>query len=167
MLQVRALEGEVKAGKSARAALEGQLEEAQGAIRVRAWLPLAGITSDCSSCDLRCFKVWQLEGALGCTVFYWSGFFCWIAYARAAGVHHTKLCSSILLESLESDAPCPQAREEQAKKYRQWLGALLECTTKLAAGRAALTAAEVEVKAREGDLALLNEEVAAFMSKAR
>ena len=61
----------------------------------------------------------------------------------------------------------PQTKEETIRKYRQWLGALLECTTKLSAGRAAAAAAEAEVKQREGDLALLNEEVASFMSKAR
>jgi hypothetical protein len=60
-----------------------------------------------------------------------------------------------------------QAKEETVKKYRQWLGALLECTTKLSAGRAAAAAADAEVKQREADLSLLNEEVAAFMSKAR
>jgi hypothetical protein len=35
LLQVRALEGEVKAAKSARAALEAQVEDAQGQIKVR------------------------------------------------------------------------------------------------------------------------------------
>lgn len=68
------------------------------------------------------------------------------------------------LEDVQSQI---KLRDEQVKKYRQWLGALLECTTKLAAGKAAMAAAEAEVKQREADLALLNEEVAAFMSKAR
>ncbi|GAB4822689.1 hypothetical protein N2152v2_009735 [Parachlorella kessleri] len=72
------------------------------------------------------------------------------------------------LESQQEEAAGQlKTKEETIRKYRQWLGALLECTTKLSAGRAAAAAAEAEVKQREGDLALLNEEVAAFMSKAR
>lgn len=60
-----------------------------------------------------------------------------------------------------------QSKDDQLRKYRQRLSALLECTTKLAAGRAALVAAEEDMRAREAELAVLNEEVVAFMSKAR
>ena len=99
--------------------------------------------------------------------------------ASSLAVVDTLPASSVRSQFLEAVPHCPsptvgngapflsQTKEETIRKYRQWLGALLECTTKLSAGRAAAAAAEAEVKQREGDLALLNEEVASFMSKAR